>query len=302
MKVVFLGTGGTYPSKRRNVSSVVVQLGAEAVMFDCGEGTQRQLLHSTVSFMRISAIFITHLHADHFLGLAGLVQSMSLNGRERALAVYGPAGCARTVETFLGLGHFKSSFGIYAADLEPGVSVDLGVCTVRCASADHTVPALAFALEEGCRPGRFDLERAKALGIPEGPLYRELQQGRTVHVDGREFRPRDVLGEPRRGRKLVYTGDTRPSEAVTELSRGADVLIHDCTMAEAHAELAHEFGHSTATDAAVTAKSAEVARLFLVHVSPRYEEGSLLEEEARKVFPDARVPEELSEHDIPNRD
>jgi ribonuclease Z len=302
MRVVFLGTGGTYPSKQRNVSSVVVQMGADAVMFDCGEGTQRQLQHSTVSFMRISSIFISHFHADHFLGLAGLVQSMSLNGRETPLSIHGPDGCERLVESFLGLGYFKSGFEITAHDMAPEDTFDLDASRVTCAAADHTVPALAFSLEESERPGRFDLEKARALGIPEGPLYRELQQGRRIEIGGRVIDSADVLGEPRSGRKLVYTGDTKPCEAIAELSRGADVLIHDSTFADAHATIAHDFGHSTATEAAETAKKAGVRRLFLVHISPRYEDVTVLEDEARRVFEASDVPLELSEHDIPNHD
>ncbi len=300
MRVVFLGTGGTYPSKHRNVSSVLVQVGSEAVMFDCGEGTQRQLLHSTVSFMKISSIFITHLHADHFLGIAGLVQTMSLNGREKELAVYGPEGTARTVEAFLGLGHFKCAFPISVEDLEPGDSVDRGAFSVTCALADHTAPALAYALQEAQRPGRFDLEKAKSLGIPEGPLYRELQQGGVVEIGGRKVHPEEVLGPPRRGRRLVYTGDTKPCESILTLSRGADVLIHDSTLADEHSQLAHEFGHSTAAEAAQTALDAGVRRLFLVHVSPRYDDATVLEEEARLIFAASEVPGELSEHDIAN--
>lgn len=302
MKIVFLGTGGTYPSRLRNVASVAVQMPGEVVMFDCGEGTQRQLMQSSVSFMKITRVFISHLHADHFLGLPGLIQSMSLNGREDALEVYGPEGTSSNVRAMLGLGHFKSGFEVVTKDIEPDSELDFSAYTVRCVEADHTVPSLAYALQERARPGRFDLKKAKALGVPEGPMYRMLQEGRPVTVKGRSVLPGDVLGPPRAGRKIVYSGDTKPSDKIVELARGADVLIHDCTLDSSHSDLASGFGHSTALEAAGVAKEAGVATLFLVHLSPRYESHRLLEEEARTVFRNSTVAEDLSEHVVRYRD
>jgi len=296
MKVVFLGTGGTYPSKHRNVTSVALQMPGEVLMFDCGEGTQRQLMHSSVSFMRISKVFVTHLHADHFLGIPGLIQSMSLNGRESELAIYGPNGTEETVKAMLNLGYFKCGYPVEARDIAPDSTLDFGTYTVRTASADHTVPALAYAVEESARPGRFDPSKAKALGVLEGPMFRRLQEGRAVTVKGSQVRPEEVMGPPRRGRKFVYTGDTRPSEGLVEFSRGADVLVHDCTVDSKHAKLASEFGHSTAAGAASVAKAACVKRLFLVHFSPRYDDVGILREEARVTFPDSETAEEFSDH------
>lgn len=302
MKLVFLGTGGTYPSRVRNVTSIAVQMPSEVLMFDCGEGTQRQLMGSSVSFMRISRIFITHLHADHFLGLPGLIQSMSLNGREDELTIYGPEGMEGTVRALLGLGYFKSGFEVMGKDLEGGDVLDFGRYVVSAVEADHTVPALAFALEEKPRPGRFDLRKAKRLGIPEGPMYRRLQEGRSVSVRGKTFMPSDVLGPPRRGRKVVYSGDTKPSRDIIALAKDADVLIHDCTLESAHGQLASTFGHSTAAQAASVAVEAGVGRLFLVHLSPRYDEPDLLEREARSIFKYSEVPAELSEYTVKYRD
>lgn len=302
MKIVFLGTGGTYPSKQRNVTSVAVQMPGEVVMFDCGEGTQRQLMQSPVSFMKISRIFISHLHADHFLGLPGLIQSMSLNGREEDLGVYGPAGTSSNVRAMLELGYFKSGFEVVPRDIEPGTELDFSSYTVRCVEADHTVPSLAYALQERPRPGRFDLKKAKSLGIPEGPMYRKLQEGRTVTVKGRRILPGDVLGPGRAGRKVVYSGDTKPSTRIIELAHGADVLIHDCTLDSSHSGLASDFGHSTAAEAARVAREAGVGMLFLVHLSPRYENHEVLEKEARAVFKDSKVAEDLSEHVVKYRD
>ena len=301
MRLVFLGTGGTYPSKERNVSSVAVQIGPDVVMFDCGEGTQRQLMHSPVSFMRIRAIFVSHLHADHFLGIPGLVQSMSLNGRTESLRVLGPEGTAATVANMLRLGYFAGQFDVLAEDLEPGQSVEFGPFQVETAEASHTVPSLAFALQESARPGRFDVGKAKSLGVPEGPKFRELQTGRTVEVDGRVVEPGQVMGAPRKGRRVVYSGDTRPCESIRGLARDADVLIHDCTLGSDHSSVATEFGHSTAREAAQVAKEAGVQRLLLIHFSPRYDDLSPLEAEARSVFPATSAARDLEVVDVPYR-
>jgi len=302
MKIVFLGTGGTYPSKVRNVTSIAVQIPGEVVMFDCGEGTQRQLMRSPISFMKIKKVFISHLHADHFLGLPGMIQSMSLNGREEDLQVFGPKGTAETVESALNLGYFQSGFKVFSKDLKKEGSLKFPGYTIRFASAEHSVPSLAYALEEDQRPGRFDLEKAKDLGIPEGPLYRRLQEGREVVVKGKRISPGQVLGPPRPGRKVVYSGDTKPSARVTKLSAGADVLIHDCTLDSSHADLASRFGHSTAKEAATVAKRAGVGTLFLVHLSPRYEDHKILEKEAQEVFKESFVASDLSEYVVRNRE
>ena len=298
MRIAFLGTGGTYPSKQRNVTSVAIQLPGEIIMFDCGEGTQRQLMHSSVSFMKIKKIFISHLHADHFLGLPGLIQSMSLNGREDELLIFGPKGLRKNVDSMMSLGYFKSGFEVVSRDVRPGTVLDFGGYTVKTVQADHSIPALAFSLEEKARPGKFDLKRAKALGIPEGPLFRRLQGGSPVSVEGRRITPRMVLGKPRLGRKVVYSGDTKPSDRIVALAKGADVLIHDCTLDSSHEGLAFDFGHSTAAQAAAVAKKAKVRILFLVHLSPRYEDTSVLEAEARRVFKDSVVASDLSEYTV----
>jgi ribonuclease Z len=293
MKIVFLGTGGTYPSKMRNVSSIAIQIGPDVVMLDCGEGTQRQLMHSPMSFMRIRAIFITHLHADHFLGLAGLVQSMSLNGRTEQLKILGPRGTEETVMAMLDLGYFKSQFDVVASDLESGATVDFDTFFVETVESSHTVPSLAYAIQEKPRPGKFDLKRARGLGIPEGPMYRALQGGSSITVDGRTVTPEEVIGEARPGRRVVYSGDTRPCESVARLASGADVLVHDSTLDSSHSRLAAEFGHSTAAEAAELAKAAGVKTLYLVHISPRYDDPKPLEDEARQVFPNSLVPWDL---------
>lgn len=296
MKIVFLGTGGTYPSRLRNVTSIAIQMPGEVLMFDCGEGTQRQLMRSPVSFMKIKKIFISHLHADHFLGLPGLIQSMSLNGRENELLIYGPRGTAMNVTAMMNLGYFRSGFKVNTRDIKPGVTLGFGGYSVKCVQADHSIPALAFSLEEKERPGKFDLKKAEALGIPEGPMYRRLQEGKPVTVHGRRISPAMVLGRPRPGRKIVYSGDTKPSERIVALARNAEILIHDCTLDSSHKATAFDYGHSTAADAARVARKAKAKMLLLVHVSPRYEDTRILENEAKRIFKNSIVAKDLSEY------
>lgn len=296
MKIVFLGTGGTYPSKLRNVTSIALQMPGEVLMFDCGEGTQRQLMHSSVSFMKISKIFVSHLHADHFLGLPGLIQSMSLNGREEPLQVFGPRGMRSNMRSMLSLGYFKSGFEVETKELRSGAELKFKGYRIRTLEASHSVPSLAFSIEEDPRPGRFDLKKAVRLRIPEGPLFRKLQEGNSVTIAGRTISSSQVLGPTRPGRKVVYSGDTKPSRGIIRLAKGADVLIHDCTLDSTHAKLASDFGHSTAAEAAEVAREARAGVLFLVHISPRYDDTSVLEREARGIFPESYVPREFSEH------
>jgi len=302
MKIVFLGTGGTYPSKMRNVTSVAIQMTGEVVMFDCGEGTQRQLMHSSVSFMKIKKILISHLHADHFLGIPGLIQSMSLNGREDPLKVFGPRGTSKDVQAMLRLGYFKSGFEVITEDLVPGTSLDFGSYAVSCVEADHSIPSLAYCLQEKPRPGKFDVKKAERLAIPEGPLFRRLQEGRPVTVGTRRIMPSQVLGPERPGRKVVYSGDTKPSKEIVRLAKNSDVLIHDCTLDSSHKKLASDFGHSTAAEAAAVAKAARVRDLFLVHLSPRYESHEVLEKEAKKIFKNSTVAQDLMEFAVRYRD
>lgn len=299
MQIVFLGTSGSWPTPKRNVSAIAIKRGPEVLLFDCGEGTQRQFMQSKLSFMQTSRVFISHFHGDHFLGLPGMVQSMSMNGRETPLEVYGPRGIEQLVADLLSLGYFTPGFAVKAKELPPGSQVDGGEYVVRAVEAVHTVPCLSYVLEEKTRPGRFSLERAEALGVPSGPLYRRLQEGETVTVGGRTIRPDDVLGPPRRGRKIVYTGDTMPHDALVEIAHHADVLIHDATSDAALEEKANRYGHSSSRQAAEVAKKAGVRLLVLTHLSPRYEDPAPILEDARKVFENVRVAEDFMEVDVP---
>lgn len=295
MRVVFLGTGGTYPCTERNVVSITVQIGKEVALLDCGEGTQRQFMKSNVSFMSTRWIFITHYHGDHFLGVPGLVQSMNLNDRDRPLDIYGPRGTEDLMSWLITAGYFAPGYEIFAHDVSPGDRIELDGFSVTAAEADHSVPTLAYSLEENQRQGKFNASKAKELGIPEGPLFRRLQQGKEVEFNGHTVTPDQVLGPSRRGRKIVYSGDTRPCENVVELAREADLLIHDATLMSDEERQASDFGHSTALAAAEVAKRAKVEMLALVHYSPRYKDTEPLLHEAQRVFPDTIAPSDLEE-------
>jgi ribonuclease Z len=230
------------------------------------------------------------------------MQSMNFFGREAPLDVYGPRGCEALVLQLLSLGHFKAAYPVHARDLTPGERVDCGEYTVTAFEAVHTVPGLSYALEEKVRPGRFDLEKAKGLGIPPGPLYSRLQEGESVTMGGKTFRPEQVLGPPRRGRKIVYTGDSMPHEVLVTMARGADVLIHDATSDAALEEKANRYGHSSSRQAGIVAKEAGVGLLVLTHMSPRYEDPATLFNDAKAVFDRVILADDFSEIDIPYPD
>jgi len=295
MRAVFLGTGGTYPCTERNVTAVAVQIDKDVLLFDCGEGTQRQFMKSNVSFMSTRWIFITHYHGDHFLGLPGLIQSMNLNGRKQPIDIYGPKGTKELMRFLLTAGYFSPGYEICVHDVEPKDKIRFNGFSVVVARADHTVPSLAYAVIEDDRPGRFDTEKAKRLKVPPGPLFRQLQRGEEVVVGERTVRPSQVLGPSRKGRKIVYSGDTRPCKEVIELAKDSDLLIHDATLLSSEEVLADDFGHSTALEAAQVAKESNVRMLALMHFSPRYKDAQVLTEEAKSCFPEVFAPSDLQE-------
>lgn len=298
MQIVFLGTGGSWPSKDRNVSAVAVRIGSDVLLFDCGEGTQRQLMSSNVSFMKINRIMISHFHGDHFLGLPGLIQSMSLNNRKKPLEIYGPHDTVKLVNIIINLGYFTPTFDFVVKDLKDNDTVKCDGYIIKAKTAEHNVPTLAYAVEENTRPGRFNVKKAKKLGIPEGPLFRRLQKGENVTVKGRRIMPDMVLGRPRKGKKIVYIPDTKPSEAIADFAKGSNVLIHDATADSSLEKKANRYGHSSARQAAVTAEKAGVKLLFLTHISPRYEDAGILEKDAKKVFSNSVVAEDFLEYDV----
>jgi len=294
----FLGTGGSWPTVQRNVSAVAIKRGGEIILFDCGEGTQRQFQKSKLSYMQITKIFITHFHGDHFLGLPGFIQTLQLNDREQPLHIYGPKGIKELVYQILHLGYFRPSFPIFAHEVKDGDAIEFEGYKIKVANACHNVPALAYSLEENKRPGKFNKKKALELGIPEGPLFRKLQYGESVEINGKIITPDMVLGKPRPGRKITISGDTMPCRSVVKLASKSDVLIHDATFDSSLEERAREYGHSTAAQAAMVAKEAKVEKLFLTHISPRYKNAELLENEARKIFPNSYVANDFMEIEV----
>ncbi|MFO7678098.1 MAG: ribonuclease Z [Thermoplasmatota archaeon] len=299
MQIIFLGTGGSWPTVKRNVTSIAVKRGSEIILFDCGEGTQRQLQKSNLSYMQISQIFITHFHGDHFLGLPGLIQTMQLNDRDRPLNIYGPPGMKKLAEQLFSLGYFRPAYKIIAHELQEGDILDFQKYTIHVIEVLHNVPSLAYCLEEKIRPGKFNKPKALKLGIPEGPLFSKLQKGQSVTLkDGHVISSDMVLGPPRRGRKVVFSGDTKPSEKMIEFAKDADVLIHEATFDSELTYIATDYGHSTAAQAAEIAKKANVESLYLVHSSPRYMNTNGLENDAKKIFKKSFFPNDFYEIDI----
>jgi ribonuclease Z len=299
LSIIFLGTGGSWPTVKRNVSSVALKRAGEILLFDCGEGTQRQFQKSSLSYMQISKIFITHFHGDHFLGIPGLIQTMQLNDRDIPLYIYGPKGMNDLLVQLLSLGYFKPNYPVISQELDGGDILEFEGYKINVIRANHGVPALAYCLVENMRPGKFDKPKALSLGIPEGPLFSKLQKGETISLkDGRKITPDVVLGHERKGRKIVFSGDTRPMKEMVEFAKDADVLIHEATFESELEDVAGEYGHTTAAQAAEIAKEANVEKLFLIHISPRYIDYRLLEEDARKIFKESFVPKDFQEIDI----
>ncbi|MEM2265497.1 MAG: ribonuclease Z [Candidatus Hadarchaeales archaeon] len=300
LTLTFLGTGGSIPSPSRSLPSLAIKRGGELLLFDCGEGTQGQMVRVGLSPLKVDAVFISHLHGDHFLGLAGLVQTMSLFGRTRPLEVYVPVGEEEKIETLLRLPHYTLEFEVKVRGLKGGEKVERMGYRILTSSTKHGVVGLAFSLEEFPRPGKLDPEKAVGLGVTPGPAFSLLKAGQPIFLPGgREVRPEEVLGPPLPGRKVVYAVDTRPCEEIIALAQGADVLIHDSMFGEELLERAKEGGHSTSSEAAWVAKEAGVKLLVLTHLSPRYREVSTLLEQARKIFPNTVVAEDLMVLEVP---
>ncbi len=283
-RVVFLGTASARPTVSRNTSAIAVQREGDFFLFDCGEGTQRQMMRYGVGFT-VQEIYLTHMHADHYLGTVGLLRTMSLQGREVPLRIFTPPGGDRLLEGAVGFELEELGFAVEIAPLAPAAAVQHAGYTIEAFGVNHKGGANGYVLREEGRPGRFFPERARELGVPEGPLFGRLQRGEAIHTpSGREVAPADVMGPPRPGRTLVYTGDTRPCAATRQAAAACDVLIHEATFSDEEAERAERTGHSTAREAAEVARGAGARRLILTHLSARYSERpQVLEREARRV-------------------
>ena len=296
LSVTFLGTGGSVPSARRSTASVLIARGGERLMFDCGEGTQRQLQRS-LGLVQVDEIYLTHFHADHMLGLPGLLKSYDLTDREVPLRVYGPPGLHdlfAILKPLVGRLRFELELTELAAtDAVPGDGYE-----IQSFEAAHGTRANGYALVESERPGRFDLEAAKRLGVPEGPAFAALQRGEEVQGAAGPVRPEDVVGADRPGRTVVLTGDTAPSPATVSAAADAELLIHDASFAEEEVQRAAETGHSTVGQAAAVAREAHVKMLALVHISSRYHVGKVLEE-AQDVYEATVAPKDFDVIEIP---
>jgi len=303
LNVTFLGTAGSLPTPERNPSAILINREGELMLFDCAEGTQRQMMRARTGMMHLNYIFLTHLHADHILGIPGLLETLAFQGRENPIIIAGPIHTARLVESFKSVCYFSRKFSVQAVELEPGDVLKMKGCQVRAVSTNHSVPSLGYSLEEDDRLGRFNRDAAVSLGIPPGPLFGKLQHGQAIEIDGKRIESHQVMGPARPGRKVVYTGDTRPCKSVELASKGADLLIHDCALANDMAKWARETKHSTATEAAEVARNADVSLLVLTHISSRYsDDTSQLLKEAKSIFERTIVAEDLMSLEISLKD
>lgn len=301
MRIIFLGTSAAVPTLKRSLPATVLQCPTEQWMFDCGENTQRQMMASKVSFHKKTKVFITHLHGDHVLGLPGVLQTMALMDRKEPLQVYGPLG----IKDFLVCCQKTLNFGLtYQVEIfeivKPGVIVENQDYIVEAVKSNHTTESYSYVFEEKPRPGKFYPKKAQQLGVPKSDLWSKLQNGETITLpDGKSVQPEQVMGPMRPGRKIVYTGDTKPYEDFAKFAEGADVLIHECTFDDTLTDKAEVDGHSTPSQAANQAKKAYVNLLVLTHISARYPDAKVLLEQAKKVFENTVLAEDLLALELP---
>jgi len=301
LSIRLLGTSASRPTVERNVASLAIHREGETLMFDCGEGTQRQMMRWGVSFA-LADIFFTHVHADHVLGVIGLIRTMALQGRTERLTLWGPRGSSRLLKRAESLGFERSTFPVEMIELDAETPLKRAGYEIIPFAVDHRgSTSIGYSIVEETRKGRFDPDHAKALGIPEGPQWGQIHRGQAVTLaDGRVIEPSVLVGPTRPGRHVVITGDTRPCQATVERSRGADLLVHESTFGDEEAERAIETGHSTAREAAGVARDAGVRKLVITHFSARYSnDASTLGREARGVFPATVVAKDGMEIDVP---
>lgn len=299
LNLTFLGTGAGIPSRLRNVSSLAIcfpDLRNETWLFDCGEGTQQQILQTTIKPPKIRRIFISHLHGDHLFGLPGIVSTRSALDEKTPLIIYGPQGITTFVQTVLDISHTHLCYPLEIVEIEDGMDLKIDQHQLRIRLLEHGIPSYGFRLLEPDHPGKIDQHRLIQLGVHPGPIYRELKKGKTVQLeDGRVIDGKQFLSSPTPGKVVVYLGDTRPSQNAIQLAHQADLLIHEATFAQALAQKAIHYRHSTTIEAAQIAKQAEAKRLILTHISNRYQESDfdLLLSEARSIFPQTYIARDL---------
>jgi ribonuclease Z len=310
VEITFLGTSSGVPTRSRNVSSVALRLPqrAEVWLFDCGEGTQHQFLRSDLKISQITKIFVTHMHGDHIFGLMGLLASIGLAGNSKGIEIYGPSGLREYLQACGKYSYTHFAYPLKVHTIEPGIVCEDKDFTVSCAQLKHRVPAYGYRVGEKDRPGRFNVEKARELGIPSGPLYGKLKQGETVTLeDGRIIKGAELCGAEEVGRHLVYCTDTIFYDGSVELAKTADVLIHEATFAHQDAGMAFESLHSTSTMAAQVALAAQVKQLIMTHLSPRYNFGNELNvedlrQEAKAIFPNTILAHDFFIYEIPRNE
>ncbi len=303
LSLTFLGTSAARPTVERSVTSLVVSRDGETLMFDCGEGTQRQMMRYGVSF-NLAEIFFTHFHADHYLGVIGLVRTLALQGRTEQMHFYGPKGAKRVLSAAMNLGVERATFPIEIRELKPGDVLERKDYDLEVLEVVHGGSSVGYALREHARLGRFNPERARELGIPEGPLWGQVHRGQPVELaDGKVVNPGELVGPSRPGRLVVLSGDTRPCESIAQAALDADLLVHDATFGDEEGERARETQHSTATEAARVALAACAKKLILTHFSARYSASAkILADEAGAVFPNVTVAKDGLEVEVPFSD
>ncbi len=300
MQMVFLGTSSAVPTAERGLSSVAIMRQGELLLFDAGEGMQRNFIKAGLGMNREMKVFITHMHADHCVGLLGLLQTMALQDRERPIDIYGQPRLKEFLLENMRIINFRLTFDVAIHTIErEGIVVEDDGYVVTCCEAQHSIPALSFRLDERDRPGLFNVELAKKLRLPEGELYSRLQHGQDIEHNGKVVRSADIVGPPRPARKIGISGDTRPTDRLVKFFTGCDILVFESTYAHDKLQKALETSHSTATEAATLAKQASVKKLFLTHFSARYDETSALLAEASAIHGNVEAADDLKAVDIP---
>jgi ribonuclease Z len=300
INITFLGTAGSVPTPNRNLSAIIIRRKNEQIMFDCGEGTQRQMIKAQTGFHKKLKILITHLHGDHVLGLPGLFQTMALMDRKKTVKVYGPVGIKQFIDCSKEVLKFGLSFPVEIFEIKPGIICEEREYKIKAIKSSHTEESLAFGFFENPRPGKFYPEKARNLGIPEGRLWSKLQNGNTVTLSsGKIIKPLDVSGPLRNGRTIIYTGDTRPIKNFNSFATHADLLIHEATFDDSLIEKAIADGHSTPNQAATEAKKAKAKKLILTHISARYPKSEILLEQAKPIFNNTIIANDFLEIEIP---
>jgi ribonuclease Z len=300
MQMIFLGTSSAAPTVERGLTSVAIMREGELLLFDAGEGMQRNFIKAGIGMNRKMKVFITHMHADHCVGLLGLLQTMALQGRKYPLEIYGQPRLKEFLLENMRIINFGLTFDISIHTIEKeGIVVEEKDYVVKCCEAKHSIPTLSFRLDERDRPGYFNVQIVKGMGVPEGDLYNKLQHGQDIEHNGRIIKSSEVVGPPRPGRKIGISGDTRPTDMLAKFFTGCDVLVFESTYAHDKMQKALETLHSTATEAATLAKQAEVKKLYLTHFSARYDETTALVAEAAAIHGNVEAAEDLKVVDIP---